>query len=208
MMGEISVTASKCDIQTESGSCSILGDDGSTAARSVTFSQQGHGESPDLPAFPVAIPLFGVLQQADSVRSATVPQHAAVGAKGRELQQHVRPGRMQPQAKITLAMPGNWRTSARQQVNTIEIRGTTKRIETDSGRRDERYVQPVMSLARPSPRCYPDCWGMAGGRASQTSRNPEIPMLADHFWRRLQSATAEEPNSREFDYPRLCDGFV
>jgi hypothetical protein len=143
MMGEISDTASKCDIQTESGSCWILGDDGSAAGRSVTFSQQGHGESLDLPAVVVAIPLFGVLQQAASVRSAAVPQHAAVGANGRELQQHVRPGRMQPQARITLAMPGNWRTSARQQVSTIEIRGTTKRIETDSGRRTRDMYSPL-----------------------------------------------------------------
>jgi hypothetical protein len=104
------------------------GDEGSAATRSVSACQHGQEESLEPLGELLTPESSGVLQQSGRDDWLAAPQHPEVGESERAPQQQLRPGRMQPQAKIAVVMPGSWTISPRQQAKITDLSGTIRRI--------------------------------------------------------------------------------
>ena len=137
------------------------GDEGSAATRSVNACQHGQEESLEPLGKLLTPDSFGVLQQSGCDDWLAAPQHPEVGESERAPQQQVRPGRMQPQAKIAVAIPGSWTISPRQQAKATNLWGTVLSILEIHGARLERCLRAIQqSLASPPHQTMPIFGGL------------------------------------------------
>jgi hypothetical protein len=83
---------------------------------------------------------------------------------------------MQPQAKITVAIPGSWTISPRQQAKATDLWGIVLRILEIHGERLEKCLCATeQSLACPPDRTMPIPGGNAAATTDQLLRHLVIP---------------------------------